>query len=164
MRRYTLGVQDREFTIDIVELSANRFAVTVDGEPYEVALTGDEDLPGAVISPTVAPNGRPPAAPVGSRPAPVAPSVAPAPPAPAAPAPAGLGETIRAPIPGVVLEVLVTAGDAVARGDPLAVLEAMKMRNLIRAPRDGQIVEVSVQPGQPIGLGDPIVRIGADGG
>ena len=45
------------------------------------------------------------------------------------------GKTVRAPMPGLIVQVSVTAGDQVERGDLLCVLEAMKMNNQIRAPR-----------------------------
>jgi biotin carboxyl carrier protein len=67
---------------------------------------------------------------------------------------------MAAPMPGVVLEVLVAAGAVVRRGDPVLVLEAMKMRNTIRCPRDAVIVEVAVAAGQPVGPGDLLVRLG----
>jgi biotin carboxyl carrier protein len=64
-------------------------------------------------------------------------------------------------MPGVILEVLVEPGMVLRRGDPVLVLEAMKMRNTIRAPRAGVVVAVEVEAGQPVGPGDPLVRLGA---
>ena len=91
-----------------------KYRVTVNGTVYEVEL---EELTGS--------------APVS---APAAPAAAPAPAAPAAPA---AGEQICAPMPGNILAVNVTAGQAVKKGDVLMVLEAMKMENEIMCPRDG---------------------------
>jgi biotin carboxyl carrier protein len=62
-------------------------------------------------------------------------------------------------MPGVVLEVLVAAGATLRRGDPVLVLEAMKMRNTIRCPRDAVVIEVAVAAGQPVGPGDLLVRL-----
>jgi biotin carboxyl carrier protein len=64
-------------------------------------------------------------------------------------------------MPGVVLEVVVVPGAALKRGDPILILEAMKMRNTIRAPRAAVVVSVEVEAGQPVGPGDPLVRLGA---
>jgi biotin carboxyl carrier protein len=60
----------------------------------------------------------------------------------------------------VILELHVKAGDRVERGQPVAVLDAMKMHNLIGAPRAGVIAEVCVAAGQAVGHGDTIVRFG----
>lgn len=76
---------------------------------------------------------------------------------------AGAAELLAAPMPGVILEILVEAGASVRRGDPILVLEAMKMRNTIRAPRDARITDVAVSPGQPVGPGDTLVRLGPIG-
>jgi biotin carboxyl carrier protein len=55
--------------------------------------------------------------------------------------------TVRAPMPGQILEVYVEPGQTVAAGDSLLVLKAMKMENIIRSPRDGVVRQVSVIPG-----------------
>ncbi len=57
---------------------------------------------------------------------------------------------IRAPMPGLVLNVLVAPGDAVSVGQPLLIMEAMKMENEIRSTVDGVIKQVVVQPQQPV--------------
>ncbi len=67
---------------------------------------------------------------------------------------------VRAMIPGVVVSVGVGSGDAVAAGQRLVVLEAMKMQNEILAPRDGTIERVAVAPGSKIELGDLLLVIG----
>lgn len=158
MRRYTLNIRGREFVVDVQEQSADRFEVTVGDERYEVALSGDEDLPEATITPGLAP-GRNTAA-AGPALAPTAPAATRL--APAAPphARGGGDGTLGAPMPGVILEVGVAAGDRVERGQAIAVLEAMKMKNTIRSPRAGTIAEVCVAVGQAVGHGDPIVRFG----
>jgi len=156
MRRYTLQIRGREFVIDVQEQSADRFEVVVGEERYEVALSGDEDLPEATITPGFAPaRGAPaassspgPATPVARKPAPAAPN----------PAKGGGAGALNAPMPGVILEVSVATGDTVERGQPIAVLEAMKMKNSIKSPRAGTIAEVCVAVGQAVGHGDVIVR------
>ena len=156
MRRYTLQIRGREFVIDVQEQSADRFEGVVGEERYEVALSGDEDLPEATITPGFAP----------ARGAPAASSSGPAAPASRKPAPAtpdpakGVGGVgaLNAPMPGVILEVSVAPGDTVERGQAIAVLEAMKMKNSIKSPRAGTIAEVCVAVGQAVGHGDAIVR------
>ena len=66
---------------------------------------------------------------------------------------------VRAIIPGRVVSVAVTAGDAVAAGQRLLAVEAMKMENELRAPRDGIVERVEVSVGQTVELGDSLVVI-----
>jgi glutaconyl-CoA/methylmalonyl-CoA decarboxylase subunit gamma len=160
MRRYTLGLAGREFVIDVHELAADRFEVVVGEQRYEVTLSADEDLGKASIAPGLDPGS---AAVVGQNrvAAPRERVVPTAVPAPAVPKPArsatGLG-ALSAPMPGVIIELHVKAGDVVQRGQQIAVLDAMKMHNIIGAPRAGTIVEICVSAGQTVGHGDPIVR------
>ena len=77
---------------------------------------------------------------------------APAPvPAPAA-APAA-GEQITAPMPGTILAVNVSAGQAVKKGEVLMILEAMKMENEIMCPRDGVVASVHTSKGSAVESG-----------
>ncbi len=64
-------------------------------------------------------------------------------------------------MPGVVTRVLVAAGDEVKRGQPLVVLEAMKMEHQIRAPRDGRVAKVNAGPGQMVAGGATLVELEA---
>ena len=57
---------------------------------------------------------------------------------------------IKAPMPGLVLKVLVNEGDSVKKGDGLLVLEAMKMENLIKAPADIIISKINIKSGQTV--------------
>lgn len=72
-----------------------------------------------------------------------------APATPVASAPAG-GEAIKAPMPGTILKVNVSNGQAVKKGDVLFVLEAMKMENEIMAPCDGTVSAVGVANGASV--------------
>jgi biotin carboxyl carrier protein len=79
----------------------------------------------------------------------------------AAPEEAGRAE-VTSPMPGVVVAVLVEAGQAVQTGVGLLILEAMKMENEIRAPRTGVVEAVEVVPGQRVSQDDVLVRIGSN--
>lgn len=57
---------------------------------------------------------------------------------------------IKAPMPGLVLEVFVESGQQVAKDEPLLILEAMKMENVIKSPRDGEIKSIGVVKGNAI--------------
>jgi biotin carboxyl carrier protein len=69
------------------------------------------------------------------------------------------GETIRAPIAGKVVKVLVAVGDAVAPGKPVIVLEAMKMENELAAERGGTVSAIHRAAGQAVDTGDLLVEI-----
>lgn len=57
---------------------------------------------------------------------------------------------VKAPMPGQVLDILVTVGDTVSEGDGLIVLEAMKMENIIKSTRDGLIREIQIKKGNSV--------------
>ena len=166
MRRYTLDISDREFVIDVQELSADQFEVVVGDESYQVTLSSDENLAEAVITPGLQANADgTPRVSAASKVAKVRKEPSPA--AAAAPAPrkaAGGGGkgAVCAPMPGVILEVSVKVGDTVERGQQLAILDAMKMHNVIGAPRAGTIAEVFVEAGQNVDHGAAIVKFKED--
>ena len=115
-----------------------KYKVNVNGTVFEVEV---EDITGTAAA--------------------AAPAAAPAPvagPAPVAAAPAG-GESVTSPMPGNILAVNVTAGQAVKKGDVLMVLEAMKMENEIMAPCDGTIGAVSVTKGAAVETGTLLCTI-----
>ena len=124
-----------------------KFNVTVNGTVYEVEVN---EVGGA--APVAAP------APKAAAPAPkAAPAAAPA--AAAAPVPAG-AQTVDCPMPGKILSVAVTAGQAVKKGEVLCILEAMKMQNEIVAPHDATVAEVRVAAHQTVATGDALVVLG----
>jgi biotin carboxyl carrier protein len=74
---------------------------------------------------------------------------------------AGAGQTLKAPLPGKVTHVAVQAGQTVTPGQPLVVIEAMKMENELKASAGGIVREVRVTAGQAVNAGDVLVVIGA---
>ena len=74
--------------------------------------------------------------------------------------PAGTACDVTAPMPGDIVEIMVKAGQAVTTGDPLCVLDAMKMKNTIHAPQGGTISEVCVSQGQAVEYGVVLFRFG----
>lgn len=64
---------------------------------------------------------------------------------------------IKAPMPGLVLKVLVAEGDEVKKGDNLFVLEAMKMENIIKAPADATIKTIKIQPTDKVEKGQLLI-------
>lgn len=68
-------------------------------------------------------------------------------------------QPLAAPLPGRVLKVLVKLGDPVTRGQPLLVLEALRMENQLRSPRAGTVVELQVQAGQDVASGATLLAV-----
>ena len=73
----------------------------------------------------------------------------------------GRGGVVKSVMPGVVVDVLVEAGQAVEKGQSLLILEAMKMQNEIRAEQDGVVAGVHVSKGDAVGNGAKLVSLSA---
>ncbi|MDQ4124476.1 MAG: carbamoyl phosphate synthase, partial [Actinomycetota bacterium] len=76
---------------------------------------------------------------------------------------AASGGDVVSPMQGTILKVLVAVGDEVEAGQPLVVLEAMKMENEIAAPGGGVVEEVNAVVGKTAGAGEVLVRVGSSG-
>jgi oxaloacetate decarboxylase alpha subunit/pyruvate carboxylase subunit B len=139
------------------------FNVFVDGEYFNVEVdpTGDFQ-PMVAAAPVARPAAAPAAAaaPKAAAPAAAAPKAA-APAAAAAPAPAVEGGTpLLAPMPGMVVKNMVNVGDAVKAGDPIVVLEAMKMENNLGAPCDGTVKQLCCSSGDSVAKDTVLAVIG----
>lgn len=66
---------------------------------------------------------------------------------------------IKAPMPGLVLEVNVEAGQTIAKGDPLLILEAMKMENVIKSAGDGVVEEILIEKGAAVEKGALLIKL-----
>ena len=127
-----------------------KYKVTLNGRTYEVEVEAGKAMlldEYEAIVPTA-----PAAAPVAAAPVAAAPAAA-----PAAPAVTAAGEAVTAPMPGTILKVNVTQGQAVKEGDVLCVLEAMKMENEIMAPRAGTVAQVVTSKGSSVDTGATLV-------
>jgi acetyl-CoA carboxylase biotin carboxylase subunit len=71
---------------------------------------------------------------------------------------AGLAEA-AAPMPGTIRKILVAEGQKVKAGDPVVVIEAMKMEHTIESPRDGEIKKIHYNAGDKVGMGDKLVEL-----
>lgn len=116
--------------------------ITVNGIAYDVQV---EEL-GSSSAPAAAPT--------------AAPAAAPAPAAkPAAPAGAAGSVVVKAPMPGTVVNVVVSAGQAVKAGDDLVFIEAMKMETPVKAPQDGTVATIDVAKGESVDSGKVLVTL-----
>jgi biotin carboxyl carrier protein len=69
-------------------------------------------------------------------------------------------QTVAAPMPGKIVRVLATVGDAVTAGQGLLVVEAMKMQNEMKAPRAGKVLSISAREGATVAAGEVLATIG----
>lgn len=129
------------FEVEVGELTGGTAQITVNGKPYKVRI---EKCDKADSGPDSAP-----ATPSVSAPAPAARKNA----------PAGAG-SVTAPIPGLILDILVKTGERVEAGDTVVVMEAMKMENNIVSNIAGTVKEINVQKGAHVKTGDLIMIIG----
>ncbi len=142
-RKLKLTVNGKSYTVEVGSLAERPVTVTVNGQPYVVEISGTEVTSLAVpaMPETVA------------RTVPAAPP----PPAPTAPAAGAGANAITAPMPGLIVDVYVKAGDQVNPGQEVCSLEAMKMKNAIRSPRAGVVASVAVHEGQKVAYGEILV-------
>ncbi|WP_302386332.1 acetyl-CoA carboxylase biotin carboxyl carrier protein subunit [uncultured Clostridium sp.] len=133
-----------------------KYTATLNGKQYEVELEridAYEPMPRYGEAPAAAP-----AAPAAPAPAPAPAAPAPAPAAPAA-APAAGATTVEAPMPGKILNIKVSAGQAVKFGETVIVMEAMKMETEIVAPADGTVAQILVKAGDAVDTGAALVTL-----
>jgi biotin carboxyl carrier protein len=128
-------IDDHTFEVDIADLAARPILATVDGETF--AVMPDEGQANVLPNGLAVSNGERAAVRAALPTTTSTPSTAPR-------------SAITAPIPGLIISVEVKAGDQVKAGQPLCVLEAMKMKNTIRAPREGTIGTVHISAGQHV--------------
>ena len=146
MSTYKFKINGKDYEVAVKGIEGKNAAVTVNGVNYNVEM--ENAAPAAAPAPAQA---APAAAP-----APAAAAAAPA----AAPKASGAGKDVVSPLPGVVISVDVKVGDAVKRGQKVAVIEAMKMENEILSENDGTVTAVHVSKGDSVLEDAKIVTIG----
>lgn len=139
MKNYKFKINGKNYEVNIGEAEGKTLHVNVNGADYQVEL---ENAPAAAAVQA----------------APAAQTAAPAP--AAAPKPTGAGVTVKSPLPGIIISVDVKEGQAVKRGQKVAVIEAMKMENEILAESDGTVIAVHAGKGDSVLEGADIVTIG----
>ena len=139
VKSFKLVVNDKEYTVEIPDLSQSPLAVVVNGTTYRVEVQRDSAKPASVVR--VAEPKRKMGNPVAT-------------PKPEVEAPA-----VIAPLPCKVLGIKVKAGAQVKNGDVLFVVESMKMEIDILAPRDGVIKAIRVAEGQMVRQGEVLADL-----
>ena len=143
MKNYKLKINGNEYNVDINEVEGQEIKLDVNGISYVVTV--DQEM-------------KQQRKPVASAPRPqVTPAASGAVQKNNAPA---AGSKVTTPLPGTILDVFVSVGDAVKEGQTVALLEAMKMENNIEADVAGTVKEVKVRKGDSVLEGDVLVVIG----
>ena len=128
-----------------------KYKITLQGKTYEVEVERGEAMlldEYDALAPVPA-----------AAPAPAAPAAAPAAvPAPAA-GPVAAGTKVDSPLPGNILDIKVSVGQAVKAGDVLVIIEAMKMENEVAAPCDGVVKQIVTNKGAVVATGDTLLVI-----
>ena len=140
MKEYKYKINGTEYTVAIHKIDDKEAELEVNGTPFNVEILTEKKKKAA--APTIK---RPqPAQPVEKV---------------TKPAASSSRGAIKAPLPGVIIDVVVNVGDKVKRGQKLLVLEAMKMENNINSDKDGTVVEIKVRKGDSILEGTDLVVI-----
>ncbi len=141
--RYSVKIGEQNYSVEIEDLDARPVLVKVDGERMEV---WPEEEATVITQPAV-----------DVKPATKEPSNIPCP-SPLLPQTGISPKAVTAPIPGVIVEIKVSAGQTVNRGDELCVLEAMKMKNSIKAVRGGVIASININTGDQVRHGQVLLE------
>ena len=144
MKEYRFKIGGKEYAVAVNGIEGRIADVTVNGVNYSVELENEVPAP----------------APQASAPQAPAAQAAPAAAAKPAPAPSGGGKKVTSPLPGVIISVDVKEGQAVKRGQKVAVIEAMKMENEILSGVDGTVTAIYVNKGDSVLEGADIASIG----
>ena len=145
MKEFAFKINGAEYKCAVEELDG-KTNVTVNGKVYEVETVAPAK---PATKPVAAPAPKPAAAPA-----------APKAEAPKAAAPVAGGLQVKSPLPGSVIKVLVSEGQAVKKGDTLLTLESMKMENAIMAEQDGTVKQIAVTQGQNVMQDDLLIVLG----
>lgn len=157
MKEYKFKINGKEYQVAIGEASGNMLSVNVNGADYQVELE-NMNAAAAAISAGAKKQADAPAEIAAASASSSASATASA--SAAAPAATGAGQTIKSPLPGIIISVDVKEGQAVKRGQKVAVVEAMKMENDILAECDGTVTAVHARKGDSVLEGADIVTIG----
>ena len=142
MKEYKFKINGKDYAVTIGEAEGKMLSVNVNGADYQVEL---ENAP--VAAPVAAAGATSASAKNNAD-------------APAGTSPSGPGTVIKSPLPGIIISIDVKEGQAVKRGQKLAVIEAMKMENDILSEADGTVTAIHARKGDSVLEGADIVTIG----
>lgn len=140
MNQYKYTINGNKYEVVVGDITDNIATLTVNGEEYKVEMEREPE-------------------PEKKKPVVRSAATAAAPAAEGESAPVNKANAIKAPLPGVITEILVEVGQEVAAGENVIVLEAMKMANNLQAERSGKVTAICVQVGQSVMEDEPLVVI-----
>lgn len=138
MKNYKFLINGNQYAVEVLDVEGNLAKIEVNGTVYDVEM--QREIPKVKV---VAPPAPPKAVKVAK---------------PTAEKTSGKVLDVRAPLPGVIIQVLVRPGDDVTVGQTLCTLETMKMENAIKADEAGKVSAVKIAPGQSV-LQDEILIV-----
>lgn len=144
MKDFKYTINGSQYNVEVLKEEGDAVKLKVNGTPYSVKINHSTTTEESekIAQPASAPAN---------------PSVAPA---VASKKVAGPGKPIKAPLPGIILNIAVKVGDTIKEGDKLLTLEAMKMENLITSDLSGQVLDIKVEKGESVLEGTDLVIIG----
>ncbi|MDE6355488.1 MAG: biotin/lipoyl-binding protein [Prevotella sp.] len=142
MKEYKYTINGNKYEVNIGDIVDNIATVTVNGDEYKVEMEPEKapEKPKVKVRPVAAPQPAASSNTTSGR-------------------NANTQNAVKSPLPGVITEIKVAVGDNVNAGDPVVVLEAMKMANNLEAEKSGTVTAICVQPGQSVMEGDALVVI-----
>ncbi len=144
-KNYKITIAGQTYDVLVGDVSTSPVEVTVDGTTYQVELPDSGSAASAPATQSIA-------APKTVSPSPQAVS------RPSVPTTGGDG-VVRSPMPGRIVSVSVSVGDTVTKGQPILVLESMKMENTIASPIDGTVTAVHVAASASVQHGQTLAEI-----
>jgi biotin carboxyl carrier protein len=139
MKEYKFKINGKEYNVNVVEEKENIVVLSVNGKTYEVELEEKKEKTVAPIVPKPKPE--------------VAKNE------PVQPKSSSSIKSVRAPLPGNILDVKVKEGDKVTKGTTVLIMEAMKMENNIVCEFDGVVSAVKVKQGQAVMQNDILIEV-----
>lgn len=139
MKKFKYIIDGKEYTVEIGNIVDNIAQVIVNGEDFNVEIEAEPE-------PEKKPVLNKPVANVPEEESQSATNV-------------NTDQAVKAPLPGVITDILVHVGDEVKAGDTVVVLEAMKMANNIEAEKDGKVTAICIKQGESVMEDTPLVVI-----
>ncbi len=149
-----LDINGKDYTVKIHSFTATEAEISVENKTYKVGLKdlGVEQV--AEVKPQPAPRGPQSTAPSTSAAKPSASVVH-------RPSSIADGSSVIAPLPGLITKVFVNEGDNITVGQPIMMLEAMKMENEVTSTANGMIIDIRCKEGDSVNQGDPLILLKA---